>query len=95
MLELLSRVAPARWVPILAQHGHNEAWFFPASSASETPLAAANLVWLHEQVSRNRPSILDPEIEEAVGAIQARSRQKGLNQVLEEPHSPKPVRTRF
>ena len=95
MLELLSRVAPARWVPILAQHGHNEAWFFPASSASETPLTAANLVWLHEQVSRNRPSVLHPEIEESIGAIQARARQKGLNQVLQEPQSPKPGRPRF
>ena len=95
MLELLSRVAPARWVPILSQHGHNEAWFFPASSASETPLTAANLVWLHEQVSRNWPSVLHPEIEEAIGAIQARARQKGLNQVLQEPQSPKPGRPRF
>ena len=95
LLELLSRVAPGRWEPILKRYGEHDEWFFPPPPVSEPPVEAADVAWLHERVSRHRPSVLHPGIREAIASIRAQWREKHLEGSLDEPRPRAPGRPRF
>lgn len=95
LLELLSRVAPGRWEPILRRYGEHDEWFFPPPPVSDTPVEAADVAWLHERISRHHPSVLHPGIREAIASIRAKWREKHLEGLLDEPRPRAPGRPRF